>query len=136
MYRATSLDSCSCMWQGSHLLNLLTLFLCIGVSFWLHVNDTQTTMSRNWPSIYGNRGVENGDLAVPVNNTLLHHTSFVATDTQQRTACLYLFKSAIGYFFHSIKYRWRIATISAVEMCNSEDERESWIETFENFATI
>ena len=28
------------------------------------------------------RGVENGDLAVPVNNTLVCHTSFLATDTR------------------------------------------------------
>ena len=27
------------------------------------------------------RGVENGDLAVPVNNTLVHHTVFLAADT-------------------------------------------------------
>ena len=27
-------------------------------------------------------GVENGDLAVPVNNTLVCHTSFLATNTQ------------------------------------------------------
>ena len=28
------------------------------------------------------RGVENGKLAVPVNNTLVHHTAFLAADTQ------------------------------------------------------
>ena len=27
-------------------------------------------------------GVENGELAVPVNNTLMHHTAFLAVDTQ------------------------------------------------------
>ena len=27
------------------------------------------------------RGVENGELAVPVNNTLVHHTVFLAADT-------------------------------------------------------
>ena len=27
------------------------------------------------------RGVENGELAVPVNNTLVHHTAFLAADT-------------------------------------------------------
>ena len=27
-------------------------------------------------------GVENGKLAVPVNSTLVHHTAFLATDTQ------------------------------------------------------
>ena len=31
------------------------------------------------------RGVENGELAVPVNNTLVHHTAFLAADT---TMCL------------------------------------------------
>ena len=29
------------------------------------------------------RGVENGELVVPVNNTLVHHIAFLATDTQQ-----------------------------------------------------
>ena len=28
------------------------------------------------------RGVENGKLVVPVNNTLVHHTAFLAADTQ------------------------------------------------------
>ena len=28
------------------------------------------------------RGVENGELAVPVNNTLMHHNAFLAADTQ------------------------------------------------------
>ena len=28
------------------------------------------------------RGVENGKLAVPVNNTLVHHTAFLAADTR------------------------------------------------------
>ena len=28
------------------------------------------------------RGVENGELAIPVNNTLVHHTAFLAADTR------------------------------------------------------
>ena len=28
------------------------------------------------------QGVENGELAVPVNNTHVHHTTFLATDTR------------------------------------------------------
>ena len=28
------------------------------------------------------RGVENGELAVPVNNTLVHHLAFLAADTR------------------------------------------------------
>ena len=28
------------------------------------------------------RGAENGELAVPVNNTLVSHTAFLATDTR------------------------------------------------------
>ena len=28
------------------------------------------------------RGVENGELVVPVNNTLVHHMAFLATDTR------------------------------------------------------
>ena len=28
------------------------------------------------------QGVENGELVVPVNNTLVHHTAFLAADTR------------------------------------------------------
>ena len=34
------------------------------------------------PVVIKIRGVENGKLAVPVNNTLVHHMAFLATDTQ------------------------------------------------------
>ena len=36
---------------------------------------------RNWPVVIEIRQVENGKLAVPVNNTLVRHTAFLATDT-------------------------------------------------------
>ena len=34
------------------------------------------------PVVIEIRGVENGKLAVPVNNTLVRHTAFLATDTR------------------------------------------------------
>ena len=34
------------------------------------------------PVVIEIRGAENGDLAVPVNNTLVSHTAFLAADTQ------------------------------------------------------
>ena len=34
------------------------------------------------PVVIEIRGVENGELAVPVNNTLVRHTAFLATDTR------------------------------------------------------
>ena len=34
------------------------------------------------PVVVEIRGVENGELAVPVNNTLVHHTAFLASDTR------------------------------------------------------
>ena len=34
------------------------------------------------PVVIEIRGVENGELAVPVNNTLVHHTAFLAADTR------------------------------------------------------
>ena len=34
------------------------------------------------PVVIEIQGVENGDLVVPVNNTLVCHTAFLATDTQ------------------------------------------------------
>ena len=33
------------------------------------------------PVVIKIQGVENGELAVPVNNTLIHHTAFLAADT-------------------------------------------------------
>ena len=33
------------------------------------------------PVVIEIRGVENGELAVPVNNTLVRHTAFLAADT-------------------------------------------------------
>ena len=33
------------------------------------------------PEVMEIQGVENGELAVPVNNTLVHHTAFLATNT-------------------------------------------------------
>ena len=34
------------------------------------------------PVVIEIRGVENGELASPVNNTLMHHTAFLAADTR------------------------------------------------------
>ena len=34
------------------------------------------------PVIIGIQGVKNSDLAVPVNNTLVHHMAFLAADTR------------------------------------------------------
>ena len=34
------------------------------------------------PVVIEIRGVENDELAVPVNNTLVHHTGFLAADTR------------------------------------------------------
>ena len=34
------------------------------------------------PMVIEIRGAEYGELAVPVNNTLVHHTAFLATDTR------------------------------------------------------
>ena len=42
------------------------------------------------------RGVKNGELAVPVNNTLVRHTAFLAADTQLCVlmySCMYHGKS-------------------------------------------
>ena len=36
------------------------------------------------------RGAENVELAVPVNNTLVHHTAFLATDTR---ACVLILET-------------------------------------------
>ena len=36
------------------------------------------------------RGVENGNLAVPVNNTHVHHTAFLAADTRSCVLIMHL----------------------------------------------
>ena len=36
------------------------------------------------------QGVENGKLVVPVNNTLVHHTAFLAADIQPCVLILYM----------------------------------------------
>ena len=41
------------------------------------------------PVVIEIRGVENGKLAVPVNNTLVRHTVFLAADTQPCVLMLY-----------------------------------------------
>ena len=40
------------------------------------------------PVVIEIQGVENGELVVPVNNTLVHHTTFLAADTQPCTCVL------------------------------------------------
>ena len=46
------LDSCLCSWQGSHLLYLLALFSCVGMSFQLHVklhaSTSRVTYRNQW----------------------------------------------------------------------------------------
>ena len=41
------------------------------------------------PVVIEIQGVENGEVAVPVNNTLVRHTAFLAADTQP---CVLMFK--------------------------------------------
>ena len=41
------------------------------------------------PLVIEIRGIENGELAVPVNNTLVHHKAFLAADTRP---CVLMFK--------------------------------------------
>ena len=40
------------------------------------------------PVVIEIRGAENGELAVPVNNTLVSHTAFLAANTPHTTVCL------------------------------------------------
>ena len=45
------------------------------------------------------QGAENGELAVLVNNTLVRHTAFLATDTRP---CVLMFKRANTHYMHKI----------------------------------
>ena len=58
---------------------------------------------RNWPSSEM-QGVENDDLAVPVNKTFVHHTSFLAADTQPCVLMLFwnTFTQTIAH--HSLNF--------------------------------
>ena len=49
------------------------------------------------PVVIEIRGAENGELAVPVNNTLVHHTAFLAADTRPCVLIVY------NYFTPQIK---------------------------------
>ena len=48
------------------------------------------------PMVIEMRGAKNGELTVPVNNTLVHHTAFVAADTR---LCV-LISTWISNFFY------------------------------------
>ena len=47
------------------------------------------------PVVIETQGVENGELAVPVNNTLVHHTNFLAADTRLCVLTRYTLKKTI-----------------------------------------
>ena len=59
------------------------------------------------PVIIEMRGVENGELAVPVNNTLVRHTAFLAADT--RPCVLRGWPKSITAWF--IIYAWTILKV-------------------------
>ena len=48
------------------------------------------------PVVIEIRGIENGELAVPVNNTLACHTAFLAADTQP-----YVLIRSLTYKYHA-----------------------------------
>ena len=48
------------------------------------------------------RGAENGELAVPVNNTLVRHTAFLATDT--RPCVLIYLPLTSSCTFHAVHF--------------------------------
>ena len=49
------------------------------------------------PVVIEIQGVENGKLAVPVNNTLVHHTAFLAADTRPCVLILSLVLTGYGF---------------------------------------
>ena len=49
------------------------------------------------PVVIEIQGVENSKLAVPVNNTLVHHTAFLAADTRPCVLILSLVFSGYGF---------------------------------------
>ena len=62
------------------------------------------------------QGVENSELAVPVNNTLVRHTAFLAADTQP-SVLIYPHKHIASYFIYSYMLHVCINTYICIHMC-------------------
>ena len=61
------------------------------------------------------RGVENGELAVPLNNTLVRHTAFLAIDTRPCVLMIYLSSYHIGsdrLMCRNLKFIWHYRYIA------------------------
>ena len=55
------------------------------------------------PVVIEIRGAENGELAVPVNNTLVSHTAFLAADTRPCVLIIGMDKENYAYgFFNNV----------------------------------
>ena len=54
------------------------------------------------PVVIEIRGAENGELAVPVNNTLVSHTAFLAADTRPCVLMLNMAKFIAKFFISSL----------------------------------
>ena len=63
-------------------MNYWANFFYIGMYGCICRGHKMCESDRNQPSGYRDTRVENGKLAVPVINTLMHHTAFFAADTR------------------------------------------------------
>ena len=56
------------------------------------------------PVVIEIRGVENGKLAIPVNNTLVYHTAFLAADTRPCVLILSLVLTGYGFVLPCVHF--------------------------------
>ena len=65
------------------------------------------------PVVIEIRGAENGELAVPVNNTLVSHTAFLAADTRP---CVLIRMLLLHYNFHKL-YLFKVIVANTSSKC-------------------
>ena len=81
------------------------------------------------PVVIEIRGVENGELAVPVNNTLVSHTTFLAADTRPCVLiiCLKFYLSAALYIILCTNITSYIVKLSSGKELFSNVVNAYWI---------
>ena len=68
--------------MSTYLTNFWAYSFKFGMYGRIYVGHKYVNSIEIGPVVIEIRGVENGELVVPVNNTLLRHTAFLAADTQ------------------------------------------------------
>ena len=67
--------------MNTYLVNYLADFIKFGMQGGVYGGHKICKFDGNWPVVIEIQGVENSKLVIPVNNTLVCHTAFLAADT-------------------------------------------------------